>query len=76
LQPNYSSIGGDLAAAALTNAYYPAANRGAGLVFENFVISTGERMLAGVVQEFILGKFTSRGNKIKQAAADPKNEKP
>ncbi len=44
MQPNYSSMGGDLASAALSNAYYPASNRGAGLVFENFLIGTGERM--------------------------------
>src|SRR5207245_3628132 len=33
MQPNYSSIGGDLASAALSNPYYPPSNRGAGLVF-------------------------------------------
>jgi hypothetical protein len=62
-QPNYSSLGGDLASVALSNAYYPASNRGAGLVFENFLISTGERMLASLVQEFVLNKFTSKGKK-------------
>jgi hypothetical protein len=60
LQPNYSSIGGNLASAALTNAYYPASNRGAGLVFENVLIGTGERMLGSLVQEFILSRFTSK----------------
>ncbi len=60
MQPNYSSLGGDLASAALSNAYYPASNRGAGLVFENFLITTGERMVNTLVQEFILGKLTSR----------------
>jgi hypothetical protein len=59
-QPNYSSIGGDLASSALSNLYYPASNRGAGLVFQNFFLSTGERMVSGLVQEFILGKLTSR----------------
>ena len=58
LQPNYSSIGGDLGSSALSNLYYPQSNRGAGLVFENFFISTGERMLSGLVQEFILGRVT------------------
>src|SRR5947199_8697968 len=29
MQPNYSSIGGDLASAALSNPYYPPSNRGA-----------------------------------------------
>jgi hypothetical protein len=63
LQPNYSSIGGDLATSSLANAYYPASNRGAGMVFGNFLISTGERALSSIAQEFILGRITSRRNK-------------
>lgn len=59
LQPNYSSIGGDLSSSALSNLYYPRSNRGADLVFTNFALSTGERMLSGVIQEFILGKLTT-----------------
>jgi hypothetical protein len=58
-QPNYSSLGGDLASSALSNVYYPQSNRGAGLVFGNFAIGTVERMLSGYAQEFILSKFTS-----------------
>lgn len=60
LQFNYSSIGGDLGSSALSNLYYPASNRGAGLVFQNFFLSTGERMLSSLVQEFVLGKITAR----------------
>jgi hypothetical protein len=60
LQPNYSTIGGDLGSSALSNLYYPRSNRGTGLIFQNFSLSTGERMLSGLVQEFILGKITSR----------------
>jgi hypothetical protein len=60
LQPNYSSVGGDLASAALSNAYYPPSNRGAGLVFENVALSTGERMLGTLVQEFILHRFAPK----------------
>src|ERR1700736_4951776 len=41
-QPNYSTIGGDLASAALSNAYYPASNRGVGLFLCNFLIGTGQ----------------------------------
>jgi hypothetical protein len=59
LQPNYSSIGGDLASSALSNTYYPRSNRGVGLVFGTFGIGTAERMLNGIVQEFILPRFTS-----------------
>ena len=60
LQPNYSSIGGDLGSSALSNLYYPASDRGAGLVFQNFFISTGERMLSSLVQEFVLGRITQK----------------
>lgn len=60
LQPNYSSVGGDLASAALSSAYYPASNRGAGLVFENLTISTGERMLSTLIQEFVLHRYTPK----------------
>src|SRR5215470_12107342 len=59
--PNYSSLGGDLAAASLSNLYFPRANRGIGLVFGNFAIGTAERIGASLAQEFIIGKFTKRG---------------
>jgi hypothetical protein len=58
-QPNYSNVGGDLAAGAISNIYYPQSNRGAGIVFENALITTGGRMVNGLVQEFILRRFTS-----------------
>ena len=67
-QPNYSTMGGDLASAAISNAYYPESNRGPGLVFGNFLIGTGERALANVAQEFILRKFTPKA-KIKTTAS-------
>ena len=59
LEPNYSNIGGDLAAGAISNLYYPESNRGAGIVFENALITSGGRMVNGIVQEFILRRFTS-----------------
>jgi hypothetical protein len=69
-QPNYSSLGGDLAAAALANAYYPPSDRGVGITFENFAISTGSRMAATLVQEFVLRKLTKSKNP-KVATAQP-----
>jgi hypothetical protein len=60
LQPNFSGIGGDLSAGAIANIYYPPSNRGASVVFENALITTGGRMVNGLVQEFILRRFTSR----------------
>ena len=59
--PNYSSLGGDLASAGLSNLYFPRANRGIGLVFGNFAIGTAERIGASLAQEFIIGRFTKRG---------------
>ncbi|MCU1269741.1 MAG: hypothetical protein JWN74_1035 [Acidobacteriaceae bacterium] len=60
-QPNYSTIGGDLASAAIANAYYPPADRGPGRVFQNVLINSGERALANLAQEFVLGRITSKG---------------
>jgi hypothetical protein len=62
-QVNFSSLGGDLASSALTEAYYPESNRGPGLVFGNFAIGTGERMLSAVVQEFVLRRLTPSARK-------------
>jgi hypothetical protein len=61
LQPNYSTMGGDLATAAISNAYYPASNRGVGQTFDTLIINTAERMFTALAQEFIMGKLTSRG---------------
>ncbi len=55
---NFSSMGGDLISGAISNAYYPESNRGPSLVFTGFALSTGERMVNTVVQEFILKKLT------------------
>lgn len=63
LEPNFSSVGGDLAAASISNAYYPATNRGPNLVFENALITTGARMVNSLVQEFVLRKFTPKARK-------------
>jgi Carboxypeptidase regulatory-like domain len=63
--PNYSSLGGDLASAALSNLWYPKSNRGVGLVFGNFALGTAERMGASLAQEFIVARFTRRGGKVK-----------
>jgi hypothetical protein len=59
-QPNYSTIGGDLGSAAISNAYYPASNRGVGLFLGNFLIATGQRAAANLAQEFILSRVTRR----------------
>ncbi len=58
LEPNYSSLGGDLISNALSNAYYPASNRGAAFTFEGFAIATGTREVSSLLQEFVLRKLT------------------
>jgi hypothetical protein len=63
-EPNYSSVGGDLASAALSNLYFPKSNRGAGLVLSQFALGTAERVGASLAQEFLLGKLTHRGGHI------------
>ena len=55
---NYSNILGDLASGALANAYYPSQDRGAGLVVRSAAIGIGGRMVLGIVQEFMLHKWT------------------
>ena len=64
-QPNYSSIGGNLASSAISDAYYPKSNRGVGMVFTNFAVDTGELMVSSLLQEFLFGKFTRRGGHMK-----------
>jgi Carboxypeptidase regulatory-like domain len=60
-QPNYSQIGGLLISGAISNVYYPSSNAGPGLIFRNFGTNMGIHVALGLAQEFILGKFTSRG---------------
>lgn len=60
-EPNYSSIGGDLISSAISNTYYPSSNRNASTFFVNFAITTGQRVASSLVQEFILGPLTRRG---------------
>ena len=60
LQPNYSTIGGDVASAALENLYFPRSDRTGSMVAQEVLISTIERMASSLTQEFVLQKFTSR----------------
>jgi len=60
-QPNYSQWGGSLIGYSISTAYYPSSDRTAGHVFETFGIDMGLHVVGSLAQEFILGKFTSRG---------------
>jgi Carboxypeptidase regulatory-like domain len=57
-QANYSSILGTLAASGISNLYYPANDRGAGLTFENTLIAIGATAATNVLQEFVIRKLT------------------
>lgn len=58
-QPNYSNVGGNLAAGAISNLYYPARDRdGARLVISNALIRIGETAAANVLQEFLIPRLT------------------
>ena len=51
--PNYSYFLGDLSAGALSNLYYPKANRGANLVFTNAAVGLAGRIGTNLIREFL-----------------------
>jgi hypothetical protein len=57
---NYSNIIGDLASGAIANAYYPSQDRGVGPVARSALVGVGSRIALGILQEFVLRKWTSR----------------
>jgi hypothetical protein len=57
-QINFSSMGGDLGSGAISNLYYPESDRGPGLVFLGFGVTTGVRAVNAVLQEFVLRKLS------------------
>lgn len=60
-QPNYSAIGGGLAAGGISNLYYPSQDRnGVQLTFENAAIGTAGTAFSNVLQEFLIKKLTPR----------------
>jgi Carboxypeptidase regulatory-like domain len=63
-QPNYSGIIGGLAAAGISNVYYPARDRdGVGLTFANAGIGTAENAAGNILQEFLIRKLTPHNKK-------------
>lgn len=65
-QPNYSAMLGGLASGAISNLYYPAADRkGVQLTLENAAIGIGGLALGRVVQELLFNKVTTRAHKSK-----------
>jgi hypothetical protein len=58
-EPNYSGIIGSFAAGGVSYLYYPPSDRTTGLFLENSLVRLGESSVAGILQEFVLRKFTS-----------------
>jgi hypothetical protein len=57
-EPNYSNIFGSLAAAGISNLYYPKDRDGVGLTFENALIGIGLGAATNLAQEVFLRKLT------------------
>lgn len=57
-QANYSSLLGGLAAGGISNLYYPSADRGVELTFENTLIGIGTTAAANILQEFVIRRLT------------------
>jgi hypothetical protein len=51
-EPNYSNVGGNIVAGAISNLYYPSTNSGWGQTISTGMIVTAEGMVGGVFQEF------------------------
>jgi hypothetical protein len=69
-QANYSNIAGVVSGAALVSTYYPSQNQGLEIL-QNSLIRMGESSLAGVVEEFVLHKFTKVGRRQDSPGAYP-----
>lgn len=58
-QPNYSHLLGNFSAAAVSNLYYPASDRGASLILLNGLGDIGADAVANLIREFVLKSITS-----------------
>jgi hypothetical protein len=58
-EPNYSYFLGDVCSAALSNLYYPEANRGAHLVFTNAAVGLAGRVGGNLIREFLSKRLTT-----------------
>jgi hypothetical protein len=68
-QANYSGILGGVAAAGISNLYYPSKDKNrAELTFENALIGIGSTAVANVLQEFVIRKLTPHAPKYSPAS--------
>jgi len=57
--PNFSYFLGDMSAGALSNLYYPKANRGTNLVFTNAAVGLAGRVGMNLFREFLSKRLTT-----------------
>lgn len=62
-QPNYSRVLGHFSAAAISNLYYPPADRGGSLVVYNSLAGIGENAVANLIREFLPKGLATHGPK-------------
>jgi hypothetical protein len=58
-KPNYSRVLGTFSAAAISNLYYPASDRGASLFVRNGLAGMGAAVVSNLIREFLLKGITS-----------------
>jgi len=58
-EPNYSQVLGNFSAAALSNLYYPEADRGGSLVLLNGLSETGGNAVSNLIREFLIKPITT-----------------
>lgn len=58
-KPNYSRVLGHLSAAAVSNLYYPASDRGGSLILLNGLAGIGAEAAGNLIREFVLKGITS-----------------
>ena len=71
-QANYSAIMGGLASGAISNLYYPAADReGAELTVQNALIGIASNAATNILQEFVIRRLTPHAPAYSQPQLDP-----
>jgi hypothetical protein len=81
-EPNYSNVGGNIIAGAISNLYYPSQNSGWGQTISNGMVVTAEGGVGSIFQEFwpdisrkILHRDPTHGLDAQQAAAEKSKDK-
>ena len=65
-EPNISALGGYFASGAISTSYYPPDNRGIGLVLSNTSVDIAADEAMGLLEEFVLRKFTPGAGREEQ----------